>query len=421
MGLSPRSCRSVGSFGGPVLAGLFAALLLAGCDNAAAPVQGGKPVKVEVTKPIVGEVTDYQDFTGRLEAVKTVDIRARVSGYVTEAPFREGEMVKEGDLLFQIDPRPYHADLEQAEANVRQAEADRKLHEKVVHRSQQLIGTNSISREEYEQAKAAFEKAAATVGAMEAVRERARLYLDYTKVTAPASGRVGRHLVDPGNLVTADATHLTTIMTIQPMYAYFDVDERTYLDLLSAVSAKHGDKSEGLHFPVLMRLSNEDDFIRVGKVDFIDNHVTATTGTVRMRGVFDNPGEILKPGLFVRIRLPISNPYKAILVPDEAVLTDQGRKYVWVVNAKNEVEYRTVKIGQAIKDLRVVRPAEKGKEAKEGLTGTERIIISGMQRVRPGVKVAAEEQPPPVPPQSPLVRLLALHNERATIQQAGAQ
>jgi RND family efflux transporter MFP subunit len=387
---------------------ILAILLVAGCDSTPPP-QAAKKVKVVVTEPISDTVMDYQDFTGRLEAVKTVEIRARVSGYATEIPFKEGDEVEEGQLLFQIDPRPYKADLNLAEANFKVAVADRKLMENNATRAKQLIATNGISREDYDTAMASLEKSGASVGAAEAARERAKLYLDYTRVTAPLSGRISRRFVDPGNLVNADNTMLTTIVTEKPMFAYFDVDERTYLDLLATIAPGQKTWIDGLKLPVLMRLANEPDFRkdRVGVVDFVDNRVIATTGTVRMRGVFDNPSGMLKAGLFVRIRLPIGSPYESILIPDEAIQSDQERKYVWIVNSSNEVEYRSVKLGQAIQELRAIKASDPGKEGKEGLAKGERVIVSGMQRVRKGIQVDATMQPPPAPPGSPLVRLLS--------------
>lgn len=389
--------------------GAFLALLLvAGCDNTP-PAQAAKKVKVVVTEPISDTVMEYQDFTGRLEAVKTVEIRARVSGYVTEIPFNEGDEVEAGKLLFQIDPRPYQADLNLAEANYKVAVADRKLMESNATRDKQLFAANGISRADYDASMAALEKSGATVGAMEAARERAKLYLDYTRVTAPLAGRISRRFVDPGNLVNADNTMLTTIVTEKPMYAYFDVDERTYLELLATIAPGQKSWIDGLKLPVLMRLANEPDFRkdRVGVVDFVDNRVIATTGTVRMRGVFDNPKGMLKAGLFVRIRLPIGSPYESILIPDEAIQSDQERKYVWIVNNSNEVEYRSVKLGQSIQELRAIKAPDPGKEGKEGLSRGERVIVSGMQRVRKGIQVDATMQPAPAPPGSPLVRLLA--------------
>jgi len=383
--------------------GLLAALVVGGCEKAAPPKAASNP-RVIVTTPITDAVIDYQDFTGRLDAFKTVEIKARVTGYITDAPFKEGDPVKQGSLLFQIDKRPYEADLNQAKANLNVAIADRNFQEKNVERYGKVL--NSVSREEYETAVAASEKAAANVAAMQAALARAKLYLDYTGVTAPLSGRISRRNVDPGNLITADTTALTTIVAEDPMYAYFDVDERTYLDLLGQTMPGKSAGKEGLRLPVLMRLANEDEFTTLGFVDFVDNRVVATTGTVRMRGVFENPKEQLKAGLFVRIRLPMSASYNALLIPDEAIQSDQERKYVWVVNAKNEIEYRPVELGQSLQKLRVIKPPAKGKEGMEGLSEGDRVVISGMQRARNGLQVDVEVQAPPALPDVPLVRVL---------------
>jgi RND family efflux transporter MFP subunit len=389
-------------------AGLAAMLLFSGCEQHTTATGTKKP-KVIVTTPITDMVMDFQDFTGRLDAVHTAEIRARATGYITEVPFKEGDLVKQGDLLFQIDVRPYAADLNQAEANLKLALADRNLWEKNVERAKVMIRTNAMSREDFDSAHAAFEKATASVGSFTAARDKAKLYLDYTRVIAPWSGRISRRFVDPGNLVKADDTILTTMVTEEPMWVYFDVDERTYIDVLHQVAPGHNSFYEGLRFPVMMRLANEQEFTRIGEVNFVDNRITATTGTVRMRGVFPNPDRLMKAGLFSRVRLPIGTAYKSIIIPDEAIQSDQERKYVWVVNKSNEVEYRSVKLGQAIGELRVIRPPEAGKEGKEGLSEGERIIVSGMQRVRKGVEVEAVMRDPPAQPHMPLVRLLAEH------------
>jgi RND family efflux transporter MFP subunit len=358
-----------------------AAFLSAGCNPPPPPKP--KAAEVVVTSPITDTVTDYQDFTGRLDSTKTVDVRARVSGYVNDAPFKEGDLVKEGDLLFQIDPRTYQADFNQTVANVNQAIADKELQEKNTVRAKKLMGTGAITQEEVDQIQGALEKANANVGAAIAARDRAKLYVDYTKVTSPLSGRISRRLVDPGNLVTADNTILTTIVAEDPMWAYFDVDERTYLDLVEA------GRLTGAKYPVSMRLANENDYLHEGYVDFVDNRLNGNTGTIRLRGVFPNPKHIFKSGLFVRVRLPIGKPYQAILVPDEAILSDQGRKYVYLVNTEDKVEYRTVEPGQAVRGLRVI---------KTGLTTGDRVIISGMQRVKPKSEVVVKTQEPPKPP-----------------------
>ncbi len=391
---------------------LLAVVLFSGCESATPATQGSKRPKVVVTTPITDMVMDYQDFTGRLDAVKTVEIRARVTGYVTEVPFKEGDQVKEGDLLFQIDVRPYQADLNQTEANLKLAIAERTYQVLNADRAARMIATRAISTDDYQRAMAERDKAIASVGAFEAARDKAQLYLDYTRVTAPVTGRISRRFVDPGNLINADNTVLTTLVTENPMYDYFNVDERTYLSFLAQVAPGHTSWFEGLKFPVLMCLACDKEFERVGYVDFVDNRVLATTGTVKMRGVFQNPKLQLKSGMFTRTRLPMGTAYRSIIIPDEAIQSDQERKYVWVVNQNDEVEYRSVTMGPAIGELRVIRPAVKGKEGKEGLSEGERIIVSGMQRVRKGVKVEAENQPSPAPPRMPLVRLLAEHQAR---------
>ncbi len=278
-----------------------------------------------------------------------------------------------------------------------------------------MIGNGSVSQEEYDQAVANRDRAIATVGSMKAARDRAELYLKFTRVVAPSlrddeghplSGRISRRQVDPGNLVNADQTILTTIVSEDRMYAYFDVDERTYLDLVAATSsastAPGGSKwFSTLQFPVLMRLANQDEFTDMGHVNFLDNRLNANTGTVRMRGVFNNPSRVLKSGLFVRIRLPLGTSYKTILIPDEALMSDQGRKYVYVVNDEEAVEYRSVTLGQSIEGLRAI---------KTGLKEGERVIISGMQRVRPKLHVQVKMQDPPAPPKSSLTRMLAAYH-----------
>jgi RND family efflux transporter MFP subunit len=364
-----------------VLGLAVAALLCSGCHPPPPPKP--KAAEVVVTTPITDTVTDYQDFTGRLDSTKTVDVRARVSGYVNDAPFKEGDLVKEGDLLFQIDPRTYQADFNQTVANVNQAIADKDLQEKNTVRAKKLGGTGAITQEEIDQIQGALEKANANVGAAIAARDHAKLYLDFTKVVSPATGRISRRLVDPGNMVLADNTILTTIVAEDPMWAYFDVDERTYLDLVEA------DRLTGTKYPVRMQLANESDYIHEGYVDFVDNRLNGNSGTIRLRGVFPNPKHIFKSGLFVRIRLPIGKPYQAILVPDESILSDQGRKYVYVVNGEDKVEYRTVYPGQAVQGLRVI---------KSGLSTGDRVIVTGMQRVKPKSEVVVKVQEPPKPP-----------------------
>jgi multidrug efflux system membrane fusion protein len=398
---------------------VLAVLAAVGGCHEAPPPKMNKKIEVVITAPITDEVTDYQDFTGRMDALKTVDIRPRVSGYITEAPFVEGEIVKEGDLLFQIDLRQYQDEVNQAKANLKLAEADKILQTRRAERGLAVMRSGAVSPEDIDQLIASREKAIANVAAMKAALERAELNLEFTHVKVPPlhddkgrplMGRVSRRLVDPGNLVNADQTILTTLVSIDPMYAYFDVDERTYLELAAITSQSSNSWFSALQFPVLMRLANEDEFKTLGYVNFLDNRLNANTGTVRMRGVFANPSGVLKSGLFVRIRLPKGAPYKALMVPDEALLSDQGRKYLYVVkdikketNDKGEevemgkVEYRKVEIGQALQGLRVI---------KEGLREGEHVIVSGMQRVKDGAVVQVQRKPAPPPPKSSLTEML---------------
>jgi RND family efflux transporter MFP subunit len=215
------------------------------------------------------------------------------------------------------------------------------------------------------------------------------LYVDYTRVISPVSGRISRRYVDPGNLVNADNTMLTTIVTEDPMYCYFDVDERTYLDLTGAAPGDHSTWLAGNKYPVWLRLANEDGYTHPGTVDFVDNRLSGNTGTIRLRGVFANPNHLFKPGLFARVRLPIGQSYEALLIPDEAIQSDQGRKYVYVVNPQNVVEYRAVEPGQAVQGLRVI---------KNGVAAGDKVIVSGMQRVKAKTEVQPTHRPPPKPP-----------------------
>jgi membrane fusion protein, multidrug efflux system len=408
-------------------------IVVAGCNKT--DVSKGQPtLQLVVIEPITNyQVTDFQDFTGRLDGYRNVDIRARVSGFIVKAPFREGDVVHEGDLLFEVDPRPYQADYNQAEADLKVAITDAALQEKNAERAKKSFPRGGISKEDFDTALATEAKAVATVGLKEAARDKAKLYLDYTRVTAPFTGRVSRRQVDPGNLATADTTLLTSIVTINPVYAYFDVDERTYLELQKRSTKR-----------VLMRLANEDKYAHIGDLDFVDNRVNANAGTMRMRGVFDafQGGDgvvaaigdapniltrlptILSAGLFCRVRVPVGDPYYAILIPDAAVQTDQGRKFVFVVTPKIDkdgkpvyrldkdgnpvykkaktkdggeeivkdkdgnpipvpewrVEYRQVETGQQVGEFRVIKNDPKTNEPP--IRKGELVVTKGQQRVR---------------------------------------
>jgi RND family efflux transporter MFP subunit len=359
-----------------LLCSLMVLLLSAGAHLPDAP--DAPPPQVLVSPSVVREVTDYQLFTGRTQAVATVDLRARVTGYLDKALFKEGGEVKAGEVLFQIDPRPYQADLSLAEANLKQAEAERNLQEKAVARAEKLLGAAGITREEYDQSLAALEKARAAVAAQQAARERARLYLSWTRVSAPMSGRISRRFVDPGNLVNADTTLLGTIVSQDPMYVHFDLDERTALRLMRlARDGKAKPLQEG-KTPAYLGLADEEGFPRQGIMNFVDNQVNPDTGTLRCRAVFPNADGMLLPGLLARIRLPVGSPHQALLVPEEAIGSDQGHRFLYVVDDQNKVASRRVQVGAAHDGLRVIL---------EGLKPGERVITAGLERLRPGIVV----------------------------------
>ncbi len=421
-----------------VAAVLVGALLASGCNHGDAQAENKvKPPVVFVTQPITMDVIDSQEFTGRLDSIPTVNLVALVTGKLKKAPFKEGDMVQKGDLLFLIDPDPYQADYNLAKANLENAKANLELQKKNEVRARQLYGQNSISKEEYDTVIAAHAQAVAQVGSAQASLKRAELFLGYTEVRAPFTGRISRRNMDAENMVIANQTVLTTLVAQDPIYAYFDVDERTFLDLQNsadkaqsswfsgmragtteptepeikpAAGSKDGKTTPNaatqngqppaskLVVPVLLRLSNEDHFSRRGTVDFIDNRVDGGTGTIRLRAAFKNANGALTAGLFGRVLLPTGRPYKSLLIPDEAIQSDQGRQYVLVVGSDNKVERRDITPGQALGQWRVVKTDEKAAKEKN-LALTDRVIITGMQRVRPGVE--AEVRKAPKPPEQP--------------------
>ena len=344
-----------------VLAPLTVAALLAvlpGCRRAeSAKVDAAKnaPPEVLVAQPIEAEVTDYEDFTGRVDAIHSVEVRARVTGYLDQVHFEDGSEVQQGDLLFEIDPRPYQAELDRTEATLAQAEARMRTAETEFQRASALSKRGSITREEYQLTADALAEARAGVGIQRAARDLAQLNLEFTKVRAPISGRISRRMVDPGNLVQADVTPLTSIVSLDPLYVYFDVDERTVLRLRRLVGEGKIPSRREAELPFLVALADEEGFPRQGTIDFSDNRIDPGTGTLQARGVIPNPKPcVLSPGLFVRVRLPIGRPYQALMIAEQALGSDQGRKFLYVVNAQNEAEYRSVEVGPARDGLRVV-------------------------------------------------------------------
>ncbi|MEW4568528.1 efflux RND transporter periplasmic adaptor subunit [Tautonia sp. JC769] len=365
---------------GPTL-GLLAAL--AGCREAA-PSPTMPPPAVVVSEPVVREVIEWDYFTGRLQAVDEVEVRARVSGYLDEIHFTDGDMVAEGDLLFTIDPRPYEAAWDQARARLEQAQAQLELARREESRSAQLVRRNAETQEEYEIKASQVRQAEADVAAAEAALEAAELDVEFCTIEAPVSGRIGRHLIAVGNLVNAEAgqaTLLTTIVSLDPIHVYFDANERDYLKYVR--SSKDGSRPSSRDYatPIAVQLADEDGFPHPGKMDFVDNRVDQFTGTMRGRAILPNPDQVLTPGLFAKVRLPGSAPYRATLLPDGAIVRDQSQAFVFVLDEGAKAVRRRVEIGRAVAGLRVIRG---------GVGPEETVIIEGIQAIRDGVEVRPE-------------------------------
>jgi RND family efflux transporter MFP subunit len=335
---------------------------------------------VTVAAAVAGQVKDWDEFTGRFEAIQHVQLRPRVSGYVERVAFAEGSEVRKGDLLFAIDPRPYQATLEHAQAELALARARSELAVSQAARAQRLLAAHAISQEEHDQRVSEVSQATANVAAAQAAVDTARLNLEFTRVTSPIDGRVSRAIVTAGNYVTAGETTLTSVVSLDPIYVSFDGDEQRYLRFQQkAMGAGHDPTG------VQVGLDGETGFPHNGRVDFVDNAVDPATGTIHLRAVLANSDRRLVPGLMARVRLPGSADYTAVLVPDAAVATDQDRRYVLVVGGGGTVEYRAVELGAVSDGLRVVR---------SGLKIGERVIVGGLGRARPGSKVTPQETSP---------------------------
>jgi RND family efflux transporter MFP subunit len=349
------------------------------------------PVAVTVSYPVERYVTDHADFPARIAAVDSVEVRAHVWGYLQKVNFKEGALVKKGDVLFELDPRPYEALLMQAQAKVRQDEAQLVFDESEYQRNVRLVGTGAASRSDLDKSASARDVDRANIAADKAMLASRELDLQYTKVIAPVSGRVSRYLVTVGNLIQSGdqggGTILTTIMSVDPVYAYFDVDERTVQRVRKLLREVQGDSAGEARLTLSLGLATEEGFPHQGTLDFADNQVNAKTGTLRARGVFPNTDEVLTPGFFARVRVPIGKPHDALLVSDRALDNDQGQKILYVVNDKNEVVSRPVRVGALHDGLRVI---------EEGLSAGERVIVNGQQQVRPGVAVEPRLVPMPV-------------------------
>ncbi|MGF6710921.1 multidrug efflux system membrane fusion protein [Luteibacter sp. W1I16] len=343
-------------------------------SHAAEPAAAPPAPEVTVAQVLLRPVSDTNAFTGRIQAVDTIQIKPRVSGYVDSIHFREGATVKKGDLLFTIDPRPYRAEVDRLAANLAQARAESKNADANAARGTKLVEQHAVSREEADRLDTAAASARAQVASVQAALDNARLNLSFTEVRAPVDGKVSNAQITPGNLVTPSDT-LTSVVTVDPMYVYFDVDEQTFLKL-DRLRRQNGRAPE-----VEMGLADEQAYPHVGKIDFVDNQVRAGAGTIRLRAVFPNADGAYTAGLFARVQLRSGNMQPRALIDDKAVGTDLGNKFVYVVGKDKKVEYRRVATGALVDGLRVV---------DSGLNADDVVVVNGLQRVRPGVEVNAK-------------------------------
>jgi multidrug efflux system membrane fusion protein len=373
-----------------------ASILLAtnlGCGSRSDAIAPAEPPAIPVSQPLSRKVTDYVDFTGRIEAPESVTIVPRVTGYLVSTPFKEGAEVQKGNVLFEIDSRPYQAQYDQAagqvvlnEARVKEAVADN-------NRAKELSKTpGAISKQDLDRFQAAEEEAVAAVQAAKASLEVFNLNLGFCQVTSPITGQISRYFLTPGNLVNQDQTQLTTVVSVDPMYVYFDVDETTLLRIRRAINEGRIERYQQGEIPVYIALEGEDGFPHEGKVNFVNNRVNTGTGSITVRGIVANPKppvgiRLVSPGMFVRVRLPIGKPHEALLVIDRAVGSDQGLKYLYVLDGENKVQQRRVETGALQPDgLRVI---------SSGVKPGEWIVVGGIQQVRPRMPITPDREPMP--------------------------
>lgn len=394
-----------------VLLGLAAAgtMLLAGCGDgkdqtAAAP----PPPQVTVSTPVQQTVREWDEYTGRFAAVERVEVRARVSGYLDRIAFKDGDIVYKGDLLFVIDPRPYQAAVDAARARVQQARSNVALTQRELDRAQDLRRTQAVSQSTLDQRAQEMQAAQASLLEAEANLRTSELDLEFTQVKAPVTGRVSNRLVSVGNLVSGgseQSTLLTTIVSLDPIYFTFDADQAAYLRYVRLSRSGDGPSAKPESTPVTLALPDEKAFTHAGHLDFIDNSIDESTGTIQVRAVFDNPDLLFTPGQFARVRLIGRADYAGLLLPDSAIGTDQSRRFVLVVDGENKAQYRPVTPGPLQNGLRVIR---------DGLQPTDRVVTAGLQKARPGSPVAPVEQPIQPPQQS----VQAVPTDGATVKEA---
>jgi RND family efflux transporter MFP subunit len=358
--------------------------LFSGCGGGP-PAAATAPPVVTVAAPVEQAVTDSVDFSGQTAAVESVQLRARVGGYLDKVKFKEGDEVKKDQVLFAIDPRPYQADLDRAKARVKSAEARIAQAETEYQRTVRLRSNQAASDEDVDKALRTRDVAVAARAAAQANVVVQQINLDFTKVLAPIDGRTDKADVTPGNMVSAnlnDATILTNLVRLEPMYAYFEVGELTMIRILRLIQEGKVPSREAKAPEVLLGLGNGQDYPIHGTIDFVGNELNPSTGTITVRGVFPNKDRALVPGLFAHIRVPLGGPHPALLVSDRALGTTQGQKFLYVVNGKDQVEYRPVTVGALHGGLR---------EVVDGLKPGERVVINGLLRVRPGVTVEPKQ------------------------------
>jgi RND family efflux transporter MFP subunit len=369
---------------GPFLAAIGIAACASGCQKAPPPLAKTKDPEVIIARPTIQAVTDHEDFTGHVEAIPSVDLRAQVTGYLKAVHFKDGIDVEKDALLFEIDPQTYDTELQRAKSALTQAEArrDRLMRD---HRRVTLVpDKGSVTQEEVDKIAGDLAEARAAVLVATAQRDLAQQNVEFTKIRAPFAGRIGKRMIDPSNLVKANDTILANIKNLNPIYATFDLDEQTLLKLRRLLQdgmiTSNSPRAEPV--TVLIGLIDEEGYSLTGKIEFVDNKVDASTGTLRVRAEVKNDKLLLSDGMFVRIRLPVGTSKPSLVVPEEALGSDQGQRYVYVLNEKDEVVYRAVKLGPQVERLRVI---------EAGVKADDRVVISGLQRVRPGIKVVAKE------------------------------
>lgn len=364
---------------------VFSLVLLVGCGQKAAQQKPALP-SVTVAPVETKEVVEQDEFTGRIEPVDWVEVRPRVSGYLQEVRFQSGQLVKKGDVLFVIDPRWHQATFDQRQAEFAQAKVHLDNAKREADRTPMLLTNKAISIEESDARQSRYEEAKAALLAAQAALESAKLDLEYTQVRAPIDGRVSRALLTEGNYVSGQAgaaSLLTTIVSVDPVYVYADLDENSLLKFNNVAHARKLETNGDGKIPVELQLADETDFPHKGYIESFDNRLDANTGSILLRAVFPNADGRIVPGLFARIRVPLSERYPALLVEERAIGTDQAQKFVLTLTASNTVAYQAVKLGPDIQGKRIIR---------SGLSGTEEVVVNGLQHVRPGMPVTPQQE-----------------------------